>query len=139
MELTKETLWSVPLRRLRQTYILLGEELPKMINEAYLDILEQLYGVLGDEATVTATRLDDSSFTVIEVLASPECIRPLADILKETSEVRGFGMAFKAETCLPFIRYQITLYYLPLELDWVWNTVSPTPITLKTIVKKLKK
>lgn len=110
-----------------------------MIDDAYLDIMEQLYGVLGEDAIVTATRLDDTSFTAVEVIASSDCLSSLSGILKEASEVRGFGMAFKAETCLPFIRYQITLYYLPLELDWIWNTVSPTPITLKTIVKKLKK
>jgi hypothetical protein len=139
MELSKETLWSVPLRRLRQTYILLSEELPKMMDDAYLDIIEQLYGVLGENAIVTATNWEGISTTIIQVTSSPDHLCPLAAILKEASEVRGFGISFKAETALPSLEYRLTLNHLPAELDWIWNTVSTTPVTLKTVIKKLKK
>lgn len=130
----------MPLKKLRHTYLLLSEELPKMMDEAYLDIIERLYGVLGEDAIVTATNWEGVSTTIIQVTASSDCLCPLAMILKEAFEVRGFGISFKVETQLSlYLEYRITLSHLPVELDWIWNTVSTTPVTLKTIVKKLKK
>lgn len=110
-----------------------------MLDEAYLDIIEQMYGVLGENAIVTATNWEGVSTTIVQATASADCLCPLAAIMKEASEVRGFGISFKVETALPSLEYRITLSHLPTELDWIWNTVSTTPVTLKTVVKKLKK
>jgi hypothetical protein len=139
MELTKETLKNVPLKRLRQTYDLLSTELPSLTDECYLIILERLMSIVGEDAVITATHDGVAGCTIVHIAGLVGKAADVASVAEEAAEVHGFDVSLLTENNGIGMHYIFRLHHLPLELDWIWNTVNTTPITLKTIIKKLKK
>jgi hypothetical protein len=110
-----------------------------LINNTFTGILEELMEMLGEDATITASR--DGVVASLTICATNKVgvASTTALILDEASSIHGFDVCLTAESAATGMTYYVKIYHLPLELDWIWNTVSPTPITLKTVVKKLKK
>lgn len=95
--------------------------------------------VVGEDAIITATRDGVDGCTVVHIASIIGKAAEVASVAEEAAEVHGFDVNLSTKNNGLGMAYTFKLYHLPLELDWIWNTVNTTPITLKTIVKKLKK
>jgi len=142
VELTKEALQKVPLKKLIQTYALLSEEIPVLKDAAYLELLDLLLGEMGEEAIVTGGSVDGNSYVFISVNSLPkENFADLALLVQYANAVHGFDITFVVKNPDPDAlksSYEVRIEYLPLKLSWVWESPTVDPIRLKTIVKKLK-
>jgi len=143
MELTKDLLKTIPLKKLLQTYTLLSNEIPVLKEAAYLDVLEIFMENMGEEAVVTGGSIDGNSHIIISssALKAGE-LSDLAMFVQRARTLHGFGVSLTVINPDPDADdsvYEVRIDYLPPELSWVWNTVTTEPIHLKTIVKKLKR
>lgn len=139
MELTKETIRSIPLAKLRKFYHLLAEELSGITYDAYLDVLEKLEVCMGSDARVNmSTGVLDSQLLTIQSNILTDTFDNLAKEVKYAYEQHGFSVDFEYQaSCAPTgTSYTVTIHHLPVELSWL---DVEKDIPLKTIIRKLRK
>lgn len=134
MELTKETIRTIPLAKLQQLYTVLSEEIPGIVLDSYLCFLEHLAAVMGENTDVKVFPLTRT--LVAETRTLVGSLEDLAKNISVAHELDGFSINYSASRDGSEKTYSVCISHLPIELDCLFGEPG---VTLKTVIRKLRK